>query len=238
VTSPVSSLPQSLRPGPVLTGAGAVDAAKAAVLVLHGGRANSSAATSNRQLAVARMLPIANHLVQAGAGAGLAVYRLRFGHRGWNRTGVAAIEDTSWAIEQLRQRHGEIPIVLVGHSMGGRAAMRVAGNDAVTGVVGLAPWLVPGEPHEQFEARRLLVVHGTVDRTTSWRGSRSFVREVRPIAIESGWIGLHGSGHGLLRRSRLVNELTADFVLHAAFGVAPTGAVAQALSGRGTEISI
>jgi dienelactone hydrolase len=223
---------------PTLIGDGAIRSARAAVLVFHGGRANSTARTSSRQLAVARMAPIARHLASAGGPAGLAVYRLRFRYRGWNRTGADAVADAEWAVREVRERHGDVPVVVVGHSMGGRAAMRIAGEDAVTAVVGLAPWLIPGEPQGQLAGRQLLVLHGTVDKTTSWRGSRQFVQDVRPLASGAGWIGLRGSGHGLLRRGRLVNELTAEFVLHVAFGAPVTGAVAQAMAGRGTAITI
>jgi pimeloyl-ACP methyl ester carboxylesterase len=184
------------------------------------------------------MAPIARHLATAGEAAGLAVWRLRFRYRGWNKTGADAVQDARWAIGELRAKHGDVPIVVVGHSMGGRAAMRVAGEEGVTAVIGLAPWLVDGEPQEQMLGRRLLVIHGTVDKTTSWRASRTFVRQVRPLTTDAGWVGLRSSGHGLLRRSRLVNELTAEFTLHAAFGQPLTGPLAEVMAGRGTEISI
>ncbi len=223
---------------PVLTGDGAVDAAKAVVLLLHGGKANSTAATSNRQLAVARMLPISRHLVSAGSSAGLAVWRLRFRYRGWNKAAADPVEDVRWAIRDLRIRYGDIPIVLVGHSMGGRAALRAAGEEGVTAVVGLAPWLVADEPYEQLAGRRLLVIHGTMDKTTSWRESRKFVEQARPLALQAGWIGLHGSGHGLLRRARTMHRLTAGFVLHAALGAPLAGPAAQALAAGGTQIAV
>ena len=38
-----------------------------------------------------------------------------------------------------------MPVVVLGHSMGGRTACRVADHDLVRGVVALAPWLPPGE---------------------------------------------------------------------------------------------
>jgi predicted esterase len=234
---PVESLEQ-VASVPVLIGDGATTAARAAVLLLHGGRANSTAPTADRQLAVLRMVPIAHHLASTGSASGLAVWRLRFRYRGWNKTGADAVQDARWAIRELRERHGNVPIVLVGHSMGGRTALRVAGEEGVTAVIGLAPWLVPGEPQEQLAGDRLLVVHGTMDKTTSPRASRQFVEQVRPITTEAGWIGLNGSGHGLLRRRRLVNQLTSDFVLSAAFGGALSGAVADALAGHGTAITL
>jgi predicted esterase len=215
-----------------------VPAPAAIALLLHGGRANSTAPTANRQLAVARMVPIAHHLAAAGSASGLAVWRLRFRYRGWNKTGADAVLDARWAIRELRERFGDVPVVLVGHSMGGRAALRVAGEEGVAAVVGLAPWLVPGEPQEQVAGRRLLVVHGILDKTTSPRASRQFVQQVRPLTVAAGWIGLNGSGHGLLRRGRLVNQLTTDFVLNVAFGAPLAGSLEQVLRGSGTELTL
>jgi pimeloyl-ACP methyl ester carboxylesterase len=219
------------EPGPhaALVGRGAVRDARAVALVLHGGKEESLALAGARQVAVLRMAPIARRLANAAADGGLAVWRLRFRYRGWNREAAHPVADVRWALRQLRERHGDVPVVLVGHSMGGRAAFRAAGADGVTAVVGLAPWLPAGEPLEQLAGRRLFVVHGLRDRITSARLSRSFVEKARPIAAEAGLIEVRRSGHGMVRRYGLWNDLTATFVMHAAFGTPPAGPVADAL---------
>ena len=212
---------------------------RAVALVLHGGREVSAAPVAARQLAVLRMVPIARHLAAAGAADGLGVWRLRFRYRGWNaraRAGEDAfpVADVRWAVQRLREQHGEMPIVLVGHSMGGRAALRAADEPGVVGLVGLAPWVTPEEPYKQVIGRRLLVVHGTRDRTTSAKNSRALVDAVRQ---ESGadsagaatFVHLRGSGHGMLRRVALWNDLTADFVLQTGLGVLPSARLAQAI---------
>ena len=98
--------------------------------------------------------------------------------------------------------------------------------------------VVPGEPQEQLAGRQLLVIHGTLDKTTSPQASRQFVQQVRPLTTAAGWIGLTGSGHGLLRRGRLVNQLTAAFVLNAAFGTALASPLEQAFRGTGTVLTL
>ncbi len=146
------------------------------------GRSVSRLSTAH-QLAVLRMVPIARHLAAAGAADGLGVWRLRFRYRGWNARARAArtlpVADVRWAVQQLREQHGEVPIVLVGHSMGGRAALRAADEPGVVGLVGLAPWVTPQEPSKQVIGRRLLVVHGTRDRMTSAKNSKALVDAVR-----------------------------------------------------------
>ena len=59
-------------------------------------------------------------------------------------------------------------------SMGGRVAMRVAGDQAVVSVVGLAPWLPAEEPVDQLAHRRVLIAHGTLDMFTIPRASFRF----------------------------------------------------------------
>lgn len=213
-----------------LVGDGQVAKAKAAALVLHGGRETSYDAVQAHQLAVLRMVPIARRLVTVGGDHGLAVWRLLFRHRGWNSEAAHPMEDVDWALRQLRLRHGDVPIVLVGHSMGGRAAIRAAGELGVAGVVGLAPWLPPGEPYDQLAGRRLLVVHGSRDRLTSAKHSHTFTHAARSLAAEATYVGLNGCGHTMLRRARLWNRLTSEFVLHTTFGAPPTGPFAEALA--------
>jgi predicted esterase len=202
---------------------------RAVALVLHGGRETSVAPVSPRQLAVLRMVPIARHLASAGKTDGLGVWRLRFRYRGWN-SDARPVADVRWAVRQLREQHGDLPIVLVGHSMGGRAALWAADEPGVVGVVGLAPWVTPNEPYKQVVGRQLLVVHGTRDRTTSAKNSKALVDAVRAESDAGAtFIHLRGSGHGMLRRVAIWNDLTADFVLQAALGVLPGAYLAQAI---------
>lgn len=229
-------------PQPVLVRQPGAATVRAVALVLHGGREFSAEPVSARQLAVLRMVPIARHLASAGGADGLGVWRLLFGHRGWNSrrgTGEDAypVADVRWAVQQLRSQHGDAPIVLVGHSMGGRAALRAADEPGVVGLVGLAPWVTPNEPYKQVVGRRLLVVHGTRDRTTSAKNSQALVDAVRresatadgDAAGAATFVHLRGTGHGMLRRVPIWNDLTADFVLQTGLGVLPSARLAQAI---------
>jgi pimeloyl-ACP methyl ester carboxylesterase len=217
-------------PQPVLARHGSSTQVRAIALVLHGGQAINTTPTRARQLAVLRLIPVARALASAGASSGLGVWRLRFRYRGWNKEAADPVADVRWALHQLREQHGDVPIVLVGHSMGGRAALRAAADPGVVAVLGLAPWVPPGEPVEQLRGRRLLVVHGLRDRMTSHAASKALVDAVRGDTAEATCINLRRSGHAMLRRFPLWNELTTEFVLYAAFGVTPGARLAKAIS--------
>jgi predicted esterase len=204
----------------------------AVAVLLHGGKEESHAPVQPRQVAVLRMAPVARQLRLAGLRAGLAVWRLLFACRGWNGDGARAIEDVRWAIKQLQTRYGDAPVVLVGHSLGGRVAVRAAGERGVAGVVALAPWITPGEPREQLGGRRMLIVHGTRDRITSYEESRRYAASARSIADEACFVGLRGCGHAMVRRVTTWNRLTAEYVLHAGMD-ADLGPVLAAARARG-----
>jgi pimeloyl-ACP methyl ester carboxylesterase len=185
-------------------------APRAAILVLHGGKAESRAPVARGQLAVRRMQPFARDL--AALGDDLAVARLRYRIRGWNDSGADALADVAFALTALADRFGDVPTVLVGHSMGGRAALRTAGHPAVRGVVALAPWLPGTEPVEQLAGRDLVVLHGTRDLTTSPRASARFVARAEPFTRRAVCLHVPWSGHGMLLRASTWQRLTAAFV--------------------------
>ena len=62
----------------------------------------------------------------------------------------------------------DVPVVIVGHSMGARTGARVADDPSVRGLVALAPWFPPGEPVAALQGKDLVVAHGRRDRITSY----------------------------------------------------------------------
>lgn len=192
------------------------------VLLLHGGRENSRQAVTPYQLAVMRMVPLGwamrRHRPE------LAVARLRYRYRGWNGACASPVEDATWALDELQDRYGRVPVVLVGHSMGGRTAMRAAAHPSVLGVVGLAPWLPGTEPVHGVAGKDLAVLHGTRDHTTSATASLDFTVRAAEIARQSVYVRVARSGHPMLRRFRRWHRLTAEYV-GAMFDDAPLSGV-------------
>ena len=100
--------------------------------------------------------------------------------------------------------------MLIGHSMGARAAFRVAGHPAVSAVAGLAPWLPPTEPVDQLAGRRVLLVHGTADRITSPGETWAYAERARSVT-EMATIEVRGGEHTMLRRAPLWHRLAVEF---------------------------
>lgn len=187
---------------------------EAVVLVLHGGRELSTDPVRARQLAVLRMLPFAGRIARRGRDR-VAVARLRYVSRGWNASlgSPAPVGDTEWALGKLTERFPDLPIGLVGHSMGGRTALRVGGHPQVRGIVGLAPWLPAREPVDQLADRRVLLMHGSADRMTSPAGTEAFAARAEGAGASVSLVTVYGEGHAMLRRAQLWHELAAQFVL-------------------------
>lgn len=182
-------------------------------LVLPGGRADSLEPGDSRHLSGLRMRPIASSLHRAGRRRGLAVMQLRYRVRGWNGAEMSPVADAHWALGYITAHHGDVPVVLVGHSMGARTALRVAGEDAVRGVVALAPWLPDGEPVDQLAGREVLIAHGSLDRVTSPAASRRFAQRAESVAKRVDYVTVRGDAHAMLLRALTWHRLATRFTL-------------------------
>ncbi|MGH3235761.1 MAG: alpha/beta fold hydrolase [Streptosporangiaceae bacterium] len=180
------------------------------VIVAHGGQTSSTQPTTAYQPAVLRMIPIATAIRHALRGSGAEVRRPRFRLRGWNGERASPVRDLTEALDEIAAAFGPVPVVLVGHSMGARAAMRAAGHPAVSAVAGLAPWLPPGEPVDQLAARRVLVAHGASDGITSPDETWAFVERARAVTQVAA-IEVRDGDHPMLRRARLWHAIAAEF---------------------------
>ncbi|MCW2720867.1 alpha/beta fold hydrolase [Pseudonocardia sp.] len=189
------------------------DAPRFLVMVLHGGRAHSRESGERKRLTYRRMVPFARMLARRGNDAGLAVFMLRYRHRGWNAPARDAQHDAEQVLCELAGRYPGVPVVLVGHSMGGRAALGAAGEPNVVAVCALAPWLDGSDPVQQLAGRTVLIAHGDRERWTDPRESYAYAVRAKPVTDRIARFDVHGAGHFMLSRASDWQSLVRRFVL-------------------------
>ncbi|WP_046724688.1 alpha/beta hydrolase [Streptomyces xiamenensis] len=172
----------------------------AAVLFLHGGRTDSRDRSRPWHLAALRMRPFIR-TVAGAARDDVLIGSVRYRVRGWNGREEDPLRDTRRALAELSERFPGLPTILVGHSMGGRAALRAADTPQVTDVLALAPWCPDGEPVEHLKGKHVVVLHGDRDRITDPRASASFVDRARAAGARAEFTPVTGGDHAMLRRS-------------------------------------
>lgn len=190
--------------------------ARGIVLVLHGGDSREDPAVSPWQPSVLRMLPVA-HAIRRAARGQLAIFRVLNARRGWEPAG-SRVEDVVWGLDRALARAGsELPACLVGHSLGGRAALMAAGHPAVRSAVVLAPWVQETDVVAGIDGRRLLFIHGTDDRVASIERSRRLA-DALAARTEVRFVEVRGGGHGMLRHRRKFDGPAAGFVAQTLLG--------------------
>jgi dienelactone hydrolase len=228
MTAPIDASRPDPRP-PQLEQRPAVGEIRGIALFCHGGSVASIEPPRARALSVVRMRGVEQSVHRSTAARGIATALLRYRVAGWNGEAADAFQDVRWALDRLRAQHGtDVPIVLVGHSMGGRAALRAGGEPSVTAVCALAPWTPPGEPVMHLGGQTVAILHGLGDRWVPPRLSADFAVRARRAHARVARFTIAG-GHGMVRRSARWHRFATDVVL-AGTGLEPMPeAIATAL---------
>jgi len=139
----------------------------------------------------------------------LAFAEVRYRIKTWNELD-SCMADARAALDLVAR-----PSLLVGFSMGGAVSIGVAGHDAATGVLGLAPWIPERLPLDGLRGKRFDVLHGSWDRYlpgipgVSATSSRRGFERARALGIDGTYTlikrGLHGAA--LRRRSGAIARL-------------------------------
>ena len=97
--------------------------------------------------------------------------------------------------------------LLLGYSMGGAVSVMAAGHPSVVGVLGLAPWLPDRLSFRPLHGKRLVVVHGALDRNlpgipgvTPASSRRGFDR-ARAAGVEGTYTLVAGASHAIALRA-------------------------------------
>ena len=186
------------------------------VLLLHGGaNRRGNPMVSPAQLSVLRMIPIAKRIARAGRGR-LGVFRLLNSHRGWDSTHTP-VDDVAWALDELEARYaGALPTCLIGHSLGGRAALLAGSSPGVFSVVALNPWVYPTDDAD-LTGRRVLMIHGTDDRVASKDRAATVARRLA-LTADVTFRTVDGGRHAMLRMRDEFERPAADFAVQTLVG--------------------
>ena len=166
-----------------------------------------------RALSLVRMRAIEEFVSAAAAGRGLATCLLRYRVAGWNGPAADAFADVRWSLDRIRAEHGhDVPVVLVGHSMGGRAVLRAGGEEQVAAVCALAPWTPPDEPVAHLRGRTVAILHGRGDSWVPAALSEDFAVRAEEAGARVARFTVAG-GHSMVRRAPVWHAFVRDVVL-------------------------
>jgi pimeloyl-ACP methyl ester carboxylesterase len=161
----------------------------------------------------------------AGRYPAVSFVEVRYRLKSWRELD-SCTADAAAALDLVRGQGAETA-VLIGFSLGGAVSIRVAADELVAGVIGLAPWIPEQLSVEGLDGKRFDVVHGAWDRAlpgvpgVAPSASRAGFERALAAGAEGTYTviprGLHGcalrapSG-GLVRlpRWRAWVELSAD----------------------------
>jgi dienelactone hydrolase len=200
-------------PGPSLTRYDVRGSGSGMVLLLHGGQEHSTEPVTGRSLSLRRAQALALAIRRRAHARGLGIWVLRYRTVGWNGDGHDKIQDARWALDRIRAERGEVPVALLGHSMGARTACRVADHDLVRGAVALAPWLPADDPVEALASRVLHAAHGRRDEITSAAQTAAYVERARTVATRATFTDMGDVGHYLLRGARAWHAFALERVV-------------------------
>lgn len=197
-------------------------AVRGVVVLLHGG---SGDATGVRDVgswnpAYKRMSYLHWCIRNEMKSHGLALWVLRFRHFNWatdpGAPGATQVEDVRSAIGLAESLHGDVPVVLVGHSMGARVAVRASDSESVAGVVGLAPWWPADEPTTPIMGRQLAAAINPKDPVAKREEVELFAERARKdgVDVELLAFGAGGPG-GQIAHSLVWNPGTLHGFIHA-----------------------
>jgi dienelactone hydrolase len=98
--------------------------------------------------------------------------------------------------------------LMLGFSMGGAVSIRCADDPSVEEVLGLAPWIPDRLSVEPLRGKRLVVLHGSLDRGlpgipgVSPKLSRHGFDRARALGVEGEYTIIPGGLHGVALRAR------------------------------------
>ncbi|GAA3695603.1 alpha/beta hydrolase [Gordonia hankookensis] len=182
-----------------------------AVLVLPGGTDSSYRPFSPRQASALRMYPF-TWSIRARFGRSVRVRQVRYRVYGWNGRQDSPMPYARAALDDLERTHPGVPVVLIGHSMGGRVGAQLAADRRVVGLLALAPWWQYADWRFIHDGVRVVAIHGTADQRTYPRRTEKGVHELQARGVDATFVPVPDGDHAMLDHIRLWQGAALDFV--------------------------
>lgn len=182
-----------------------------AVLVLPGGTDFSYQPFSRWQPSALRMYPFTAS-IQARFGASVRVHQAGYRVRGWNGGQASPLPYARHALDRLTRRYPDTPVVLVGHSMGGRLVAQLGDDERVTDILALAPWWQFADWRRIHDGARVLAIHGEGDTVTRPARTAKGIAELAARGLQAEYVPVPGGGHAMLDHVGLWQGAALRFV--------------------------
>lgn len=181
------------------------------VLVLPGGTDRSYRPFSPLQGSAIRMYPF-SWSIALRFGSAVRVRQVRYRVYGWNGGQASPMPYARAARDALTNEFPGVPVVVIGHSMGGRVAAHLAADDRVTGVLALAPWWQHADWRHIHDDARVVAIHGTIDERTFPRRTEKGIAELNARGVEATYRPVPNGDHAMLDHIGLWQSAALDFV--------------------------
>ena len=185
--------------------------AEAIAVLLHGASVGRGS-TSWYAPAPLRMQPFVGPIERASRRR-IGVLRVRHPDRDWNTVFRGARDDTVRLLAKLERSYPGVPIALVGHSNGGRVALRLSSDSRVHAIAALAPWIAPLDRITPPAGRPVLLMHGEKDDITSPRATAALAATLRRRGCVVEHETVPGENHALIARAGHWHRQVADFLV-------------------------
>ncbi|MFT4087749.1 MAG: alpha/beta hydrolase [Gordonia sp. (in: high G+C Gram-positive bacteria)] len=170
---------------------------KLAVLVLPGGTDFSYRPFSRTQGSALRMYPFTAS-IQALFGPAVRVHQATYRVYGWNGGQASPMPYARASLERLKRRYPDVPIALIGHSMGGRIVAQLGDDERVSDILALAPWWQFADWRQIHDDARVVAIHGENDTLTRPKRTAKGIAELADRGLDARFISVPAGGHAML----------------------------------------
>lgn len=184
---------------------------EAVAVLLHGASVGAASSTSWLTPVALRVQMFAP-AIRTSAGGRIQVIRLRHPDRDWKTLFRGAVGDTAQLLAHIRRESPQARIALVGHSNGGRVALRLSADSRVDAVAALAPWITSNDRFTPRAGQPLLLMHGSQDRITDPKATAALADTLRGRGCLVDSETVLGENHALLMRSSYWHRRVAGFL--------------------------